>query len=140
MTSLNKQPTLLYKATRDGFTASSFHSKCDGKAIAVYSGVGYGLTFGWSYDIYVRNYSNVYGGSTNFGRSYKLHSGYTYGQSNTEKYLAGSYNKWSTTEIEVFPTYVRNRVMKSRALNINWRSKINHFPLFNSFYLFRKKV
>jgi hypothetical protein len=25
-------------------------------------------------------------------------------------------------------------------LNINWRSKINHFPLFNSFYLFRKKV
>ena len=28
----SKSYTLLYRATRDGFQASSFHSKCDGKA------------------------------------------------------------------------------------------------------------
>jgi hypothetical protein len=37
LASITRQPrkSLLYKATRDGFFASSFHSKCDGKANTV---------------------------------------------------------------------------------------------------------
>jgi hypothetical protein len=35
MTRFNQQALLLYRATRDGFDASSFHSKCDGKANTV---------------------------------------------------------------------------------------------------------
>ena len=35
MTNSNPHALLLYKATRDGFTASSFHSKCDGRANTV---------------------------------------------------------------------------------------------------------
>jgi hypothetical protein len=68
---------------------------------AIYSGSNYGPTFGGGHDIYVRDNSNVYTGSyTYFGASYNLPPGYTYGQSNS--YLAGSYNSWLTTEIEVF--------------------------------------
>ena len=35
MVGVNSQPTLLYKATRDGFSASSFHTRCDGRANTV---------------------------------------------------------------------------------------------------------
>jgi hypothetical protein len=127
---------LIYKATRDGFGASSFHSKCDGKANtvtiiksnynnvfggytsaawsslsgfgqdanafifslrkngvsysdifrvtnpdkAIYSVSNYGPTFGGGHDIYVRDNSIIVTGSySNFGLSYALPSGYTYG-------------------------------------------------------------
>jgi hypothetical protein len=35
MTRSNISAVLFYKATRDGFGVSSFHSKCDGKANTV---------------------------------------------------------------------------------------------------------
>ena len=58
-----------------------------------------GPTFGQgTSDIFI----NGNGGHANFGHSYNLPSGYTYGQSNTKSYLAGSYDSWVTTEIEVF--------------------------------------
>jgi len=159
MTGSNAQAVLLYRATRDGFEASSFHSKCDGKAntvtiiktnsnyifggytsaawnghvgritdsaafifslrrngvsysdkfgvtqsdYAIYSLINYGPTFGSGHDIYVVDNSNVGTGShANFGYSYALPAGYTYEASNTQSFLAGSYNGWLTTEIEVF--------------------------------------
>jgi hypothetical protein len=159
-----RQPSLLYKATRDGFTSSSFHSKCDGRPNTVsiiktnlnfvlggytakvwnINAGGYtyddnafifslrrngisnsqkftvrdprtaikpvepGPTFGSNdgsndMDIYVRENSNISTGSqSDFGASYNLPSGYQQEQLNTQSYLAGSYNSWLTTEIEVF--------------------------------------
>jgi hypothetical protein len=159
ITKPTRTATLLYRATRDGFAASSFHSRCNGKAntvtliktnsnyvfgaytsaiwpsssgyvtdstafifslrksggssmenfpiitsvYSIYGNSGYGPAFGGGHDIHVRDSSNVYTGSyTNFGHSYSLPAGYAYGQSNTKSYLAGSYNSWLTTEIEVF--------------------------------------
>ena len=40
-----------------------------------------------------------------FGASYNLPSGYSYGTTTTRNYLAGSYNTWTTTEIEVYRIY-----------------------------------
>ena len=61
------------------------------------------LTINYAYcDIYVRSNSNTETGSyTNFGVSYELPEGYTYTES-AKNYLAGNYNQWLTTEIEVF--------------------------------------
>jgi hypothetical protein len=148
-------PRLLYKATRDGFTASSFHSKCDGKANtvtiiktssnyvfggftaamwsspssiiyghdatafifslrrngisynekymvknaihAIENHSAYGPTFGgggYDSDIHINNNN---GGLTNFGQSYNRPSGIS-----DTSYLAGSYNSWTVSEIEVF--------------------------------------
>jgi hypothetical protein len=153
--------TLIYKATRDGFSASSFHAKCDGKArtytiiksnsnsvfggftavkwassgdysftvdgyafffslrrsgvsnnekflikpgySAIFNQFNYGPTFGNGHDMHVCDNSNIYTGSyTYFGISYTLPSGYSVGAQNTMSYLAGSFDKWLTTEIEVF--------------------------------------
>ena len=61
-----------------------------------------GPTFGRGYDIYICNQSNTKIGSySNFGHSYNLPNGYTYGQ-NTKDFLAGKHNQWKTTEIEVY--------------------------------------
>ena len=149
---------LLYKASRDGFTAQAFHSKCDGKGptltiiknnlnyvfggftnanwnsngsdipdakafifslrrngetkiekfsvknsqYAVYGDGNYGPSFGTNTDISIRNESNShYGSYCNFGYYYNLPNGYTTGQSNSQSYLAGNFNQWLTTEIEV---------------------------------------
>jgi hypothetical protein len=148
-----KKFVLLYRATRDGFTAKNFHDKVyargntitfikttdnyvfggyttaywdtanvyryDSSAFifslrrsgsshlitfgirstsyygnAIYGGASYGPTFGNGHDIYVRDRSNIYTGSyTNTGSTY-----YNPGSS----YLAGNYNSWKTSEIEVF--------------------------------------
>jgi hypothetical protein len=158
MTGPTRQPTLLYKLTRDGYGASTFHTKCDGKANTVtiiktnsnyvfggYSaamwrdngtygydttafifslrrnGISYsekymvknptyaiyghkieGPTFGeGKSDIFLSLQTDGYG-HTNFGHSYDLPSGYSYGQANTQSYLAGSYNSWVPIEVEVF--------------------------------------
>ena len=78
---------------------------------AIYNTAGNGPSFG-SYkgnyycDIAIFNNSNIITGNyADFGSSYNLPSGYSYGQSNTRSYLAGSYNSWLTTEIEVFKIY-----------------------------------
>ena len=48
------------------------------------------------------------GNYTNFGSSNELPDGFTYGEENTKSYLAGSYNEWLVTEIEV---YTVNRII-----------------------------
>ena len=74
----------------------------------------YGPTFGGGFDVYVRNSSNNYlkdqlDGYTpcysNFGHSYELPPGYTYGSIDTKSYLAGAYINWFTTEIEVYQVF-----------------------------------
>ena len=39
---------------------------------------------------------------TDFGASYNLPSGYTYGTNETRSFLAGSFSYWTTTEMEVY--------------------------------------
>ena len=161
---------LLYRATRDGFSASAFHSKCDGKEntltiiknnsnyifggytaakweskmgngsyapditafiftlrrngildankfnvrdsnTAIINSAGFGPIFG-SYedkyycDICIKNNSNTEKGSlADFGSSYNLPDGYKHGEAQTRSYLAGNYNKWLSTEIEVYQVH-----------------------------------
>ncbi len=53
-------------------------------------------------DIYICNQSNTFIGShSNFGHSYNLPDGYTYG-GNARDFLAGNHDQWTTTEIEVY--------------------------------------
>jgi hypothetical protein len=69
---------------------------------ALYGNSRYGPTFGGGDDIFICNQSNTNTGSCcNFGSSYNLPNGYTYG-GNAKDYLAGNWNKWTTTEIEVY--------------------------------------
>jgi hypothetical protein len=150
---------LLYRASRDGFTASAFHSRCDGIADTVtiiktnsnyvfggytaakwasstslisdssaflfslrrngtsnnhklpiikaeYAICGcsdYGPTFGFGYDINIKDRSDIQVGSySNLGHSYQCPTGYSYGNENPKCYLAGTYKGWLTTEIEVY--------------------------------------
>jgi hypothetical protein len=150
---------LLYRASRDGFTASAFHSKCDGKAntvtiiktnsnyvfggytaakwganndytqvdssaflfslrrngtsnnhkfqiikaeSAIFGWSVYGPTFGGGFDIYIKDRSNIHAGSySNLGNSYQCPTGYSHGNKNTKCFLAGTYDGWLTTEIEI---------------------------------------
>jgi hypothetical protein len=152
--------TLLYRATRDGFTALAFHEKCDGKANTVtiiktngnYVFGGYtsakwnsdlsysidasafifslrrdGISksyqfkitkpqyaiFGGSYggpnfgvgDFEIRDRSDINTGSwTRFCFTYQCPSGYSFDEY-TKSFLAGSYNKWLTSEIEVYQIF-----------------------------------
>ena len=41
------------------------------------------------------------GSCSDFGNSYNLPNGYTF-DGNAKDYLAGNWNKWTTTEIEVY--------------------------------------
>ena len=156
MTKSTKE-NLLYRATRDGFTGTAFHAKCDGKRNTitiikndlkyVFGGFAssswdsshiwindpnaflfslrrrgisykdkfsvkleehalrghttYGPRFGGN-DIYICDQSNTTSRSrSNFGYSYNLPNGYTYG-GNAQDFLAGNYTQWTTTEIEVY--------------------------------------
>ncbi len=151
---------LLYRATRDGFEASAFHAKCDGKANTVtiiktngdyvfggyttaiwvdpinwnyeydssafifslrrnsvsnnykfmvtqprWAIIGpstYGPIFGTGHDISIIDKSNINTGSyTNFCYSYLCPSGYSLGAS-SNAFLAGTYDGWLTSEIEVY--------------------------------------
>jgi hypothetical protein len=149
--------TLLYRATTDGFEASSFHEKCDGKGNtitiiktngnyvfggftaakwsssrrytedtkafifsvrrkgisckykfmvkneneAIYGHPNYGPTFG-NEDFVIKDKSNInissYSSYSNLGWAYH------YPPENEDNYsfLAGSYDDWLTTEIEVY--------------------------------------
>jgi hypothetical protein len=151
---------LLYRASRDGFTTSAFHSNCDGKAnsvtiiktysnyvfggytaaewssnnsyitdssafifslrrngtsnnhklpiiraqYAIRGGPSRGPTFGGGRnDIRIKERSDIQIGSySNLGFSYQCPTGYSYGKENTKRFLAGTYNGWLTTEIEVY--------------------------------------
>ena len=150
--------SLIYRATRDGFSSEAFHLKCDGipntvtiiktnsnyvfggftaaiwssdKTLeadpcafifslrrhgisnsqkflisqtnsAIYRHLDYGPVFGVS-DILIIDKSDINTGScTFFGHSYELPLAYCRRNEETNKYLAGSYNNWLTTEIEVY--------------------------------------
>ena len=68
---------------------------------ALYGNSNYGPIFGGN-DICICNQSDTNKGSfCNFGHSYNLPEGYTFG-GNARDFLAGNYNQWTTTEIEVF--------------------------------------
>ena len=63
----------------------------------------YLFQFGSGPDITILAFSDINSGSyTNFGNSFKLPEGYSYGSQSARNYLSGNYNKWLTTEIEVF--------------------------------------
>ena len=69
---------------------------------AYYGTVTWLFAFG-GYDIDILANSNTETGSyTDFGNSYQLPEGYTYGSESAKNYLAGKDYSWLTTEIEVF--------------------------------------
>ena len=78
---------------------STLKNENDPYAICRYS--IYGPRFGDGHDLRIANNagSNTYS-YTDFGYSYNLPLGYTYGQTNTESLLGGSY-KFTPSEVEV---------------------------------------
>ena len=68
---------------------------------AIYRDSSFGPVFGYGFDLYIANNagSNTDSG-TNFGDSYNLPPGYTYGQTKTYSLLAGSPN-FTPSEVEV---------------------------------------
>ena len=53
-----------------------------------------------------------------FGASYNLPSGYSWGTTATRNYLAGSYNTWTTTEIEVYRIYWNKNKMQYLSMQL----------------------
>jgi hypothetical protein len=97
---INDPNAFLFSLRRDGV---SFKDKFTVKLAehALYGNSRYGPTFG-IHDIHICNHSNTkIGSNSNFGHSYNLPGGYIYGK-NTEHFLAGNYDEWTTTEIEVY--------------------------------------
>ena len=69
---------------------------------AIYTNPSYGPTFGGGHDIYISSNADKNRNSyTQFGSTYRPPSGYSYGSSNTQALLAGSY-KFTPTEVEVY--------------------------------------
>ena len=69
---------------------------------AIHGNLGLGPTFGGGHDLCVCDQSNIRTGSySNFGFSYNLPDGSIYG-GNAKDFLAGNYNQWTITEIEVY--------------------------------------
>jgi len=145
---------LIYTASKDGFSASSFHSKVDGKGATFviikakvgdfifggyaptswttngsygndpkafvfsvtkkkkmeninasygnYGGGSYGPTFGGGHDFHLCDNCNTVNSSySSLGHSYKCPEGITYGSTEAQNYLAGTYN-FLVEEFEVF--------------------------------------
>ncbi|KAJ5077686.1 hypothetical protein M0811_05785 [Anaeramoeba ignava] len=65
---------------------------------AIYSNLNYGPYFGNDF----RLSSNLQSGWSDFGNSYNLPNGITYGTNEARSYLAGSYNKWVVDELETY--------------------------------------
>jgi hypothetical protein len=98
---INDPNAFLFSLRRDGV---SFKDKFTVKQAqyALIGNTGYGPIFGGAGDIYICNQSNTNIGSySNFGVSYNLPDGYTYNR-NAKNFLAGNYDQWKTTEIEVY--------------------------------------
>ena len=69
---------------------------------SIYCCSGYGPTFGGGHDIYIYDRSNTNTSNySNLGHSYKPPNNFTYGTTQANSYLAGSYN-FKVSEIEVF--------------------------------------
>ena len=69
---------------------------------SIYNNPSYGPAFGGGHDIYISNYAssnrNSYSG---LGHTYSLPSGYSYGSTFVQSFLAGTYN-FTPDEIETF--------------------------------------
>jgi hypothetical protein len=100
-TLINDPNAFLFSLRRDGVSFKDKFTVTEPRyALNGYS--GFGPTFGGGFDIFICNQSNTNIGScSNFGSSYNLPNGYTY-DGNAKDYLAGNWNKWTTTEIEVY--------------------------------------
>ena len=98
---VNDPNAFIFSLRRAGI---SFKDKFTVKS-AVYALAGIsscGPIFGGGHDIYIRNESNKTTGShSDFGHSYNLPNEYTYG-GNAQSFLAGNFNEWTASEIEVF--------------------------------------
>ncbi len=97
----NDPNAFLFSLRRSGV---SFKDKFTVKeaSSALYGYSSYGPTFGGNHDIHICNQSDTNIGSySDFGFSYNLPDGYTY-QENADNFLAGNYDQWTTTEIEVY--------------------------------------
>ena len=75
----------------DGLAPFKSTLKDEGDQYAIYRRSGYGPTFGYGGDLYIVSDagSNANSG-TNFGWTYNLPHGYTYGETNTSSLLGGS--------------------------------------------------
>ena len=62
----------------------------------IYTAVTRGTNFGGGHDIYIPKNAKTSTGYTNFGHTYRPPSGYSYGNSNTQALLAGSYSFYPT--------------------------------------------
>ena len=72
---------------------------------SIYDCSSYGPTFGNGYDIYIANYASTSSSSyANLGYSYSPPSGYNYGDTFTQTFLAGGSTNYYFTpdEIETF--------------------------------------
>ena len=76
--------------------------KSSSKRYSVYCSSGYGPTFGNGFDIHIYKYasSNSYSYS-NLGYTYSSPSGYSYGSTFAQTFLAGSHN-FTPDEVETF--------------------------------------
>ncbi len=98
---INDPNAFLFSLRRAGI---SFKDKFTVKVAtsALVGNSGYGPTYGDGHDIVICNQSNTNTGSySEFGPSYNLPDGYTC-DGNARDFLAGNYNQWTTTEIEVY--------------------------------------
>ena len=69
---------------------------------SIYNNPSYGPTFGGGHDIYISNHASSNRNSyTNLGHEYSPPSGYSYGSTFTQTFLAGTYN-FTPDEIETF--------------------------------------
>ena len=69
---------------------------------SIYSHLSYGPTFGGGHDIYISNYASSNSNSfSNLGHTYSPPSGYSYGSTFAQTFLAGSY-KFTPDEVETF--------------------------------------
>ncbi len=61
------------------------------------------LSFKFGSDIAIIQYPNIIMGSkTDFGDCFELPQGYVYESDEAKSYLAGNYDQWTTTEIEIY--------------------------------------
>ena len=68
---------------------------------AFYGNTSHHLWYG--NDINIINLSNeTLGSFCSFGANYESPPGITYNTDNSKKFIAGNYNQWLTTEIEVY--------------------------------------
>ena len=98
---INDPNAFLFSLRRDGKAYNDKFTIKNAK-YAIHGNLGLGPTFGGGHDLCVCDQSNIRTGSySNFGFSYNLPDGSIYG-GNAKDFLAGNYNQWTITEIEVY--------------------------------------